>query len=74
MTDWEVAKRIHKHGPDCWFERCVCDYPERVHNTFLVLRTVRLSERKACEDIARECGGARAADRIRDRVLNDDKR
>ena len=84
MTDLEVAARIHQH----YFKRpmacdklvhpaggkCTCDYAERVRNTFLILRTIRVAERAECEAIARTSGGARAADMIRDRVKDDDKR
>ena len=83
-SDYEVAKAIHGH----LFKRpraceaivhpvdgkCNCDWLERVQNTFLVLRAIRLAERKDCEAIARVSGSARAADLIRDREKDDDKR
>jgi hypothetical protein len=83
-TDYEVAKALHGHQ----FRRvtacdklihpadgeCNCGWLERVQNTFLVLRAIRLAERKDCEAIARVSGGARAADMIRDRDKDDDRR
>ena len=84
LTDYEVAKALHDHrykrSVTCDLlvhpvdGQCSCDYDERVRNTFLVLRAVRIAERQACENITREHGGARAADMIRDRDKDDDKR
>lgn len=84
MTDYEIAKRIHAHRPSAPRACdvivhpvdgvCTCDYDERVRNTFLILRAIRYAERKACERISREHGGARAADMIRDRDKDDDQR
>jgi hypothetical protein len=78
MRDEHVARKLQKHDSACIAQtpegwgKCDCDWPERVHNTLLILKTIRVSERRECERIAREAGSARAADMIRDRDQNDD--
>lgn len=68
LKDQEVAERLQRHDSSCEnHARCSCDREERVHNTFLILKMIRHRERRACEEISRECGGARASDRMRDR-------
>ena len=82
LTDLEVAQKLQQHTEACvdgaWSPgaldgpNCRCDWEERVFNTFLVLRMIRHSERRACEKITRFSGGARAADKIRDRDNEDE--
>jgi hypothetical protein len=75
MRDEHVARKLQPHDSSCAGEdRCSCDWPERVYNTLLILKTIRSSERQACEAISRVCGSARAADKIRDRAKDDDDR
>jgi hypothetical protein len=80
MRDFELAKKLQPyhtegcHGDETGECASDCDWLERVHNTFLVLMGIRVTERAACEAICRECGSARASDRIQDRAKDDDKR
>lgn len=72
----DVAARLQKHDSTCEAGQrfdaiCTCDYAERRDNTLTILWAVRAIERKQCEDIAREVGNARIADRIRERRLSD---
>lgn len=77
LKDQDVAERLQLHQWGCEIDftgKCTCDWADRVYNTFVLLRTIRATERKACEEIAREVGSARAADRIRDREKDDAER